>query len=73
MFYNRVNHFQNYMLTWTTNILSARNVWISLDRPPPPKEPMELGKAVNPRPRTMIDAIAYRKWAVSFFVQVDSI
>ena len=25
-YYNRVNHFQSYLPTWSTNILSARNV-----------------------------------------------
>jgi len=64
-YYNRVNHFQNYMPTWATNILSARNVWISLDRPPPSKELTELGKAVSIRSRIPRDMVMARKWTVS--------
>ena len=50
--YNRVNHFQNFMPTWASNILSARNVWISLGRPTPPKEPTELDAIVKEKPKT---------------------
>ena len=50
-FYIQVNHFQNYSPTWVTNIISARSVWIKYDRPPPSKEPMELGKALTSKPR----------------------
>ena len=32
-FYNRVNHFQNFLPSWATNILGARTVWINLGRP----------------------------------------
>ena len=64
-FYNRVNHFQNYSPTWATNIISARSMWIKHDRPPPPKEPMELGKALIPKPRTASHAITSKKWGVN--------
>jgi len=61
-FYNRMNHFQNYSPTWATNIISARSVWIQYGRPPPPKEPMELGKTITPKPKPASDAIASKKW-----------
>lgn len=32
-FYNRVNHFANFMPSWSTNILGARTIWINLGRP----------------------------------------
>ena len=63
--YNRVNHFQNFMPTWANNILSARNVWISLGRPTPPKEPTELGATVKEKPKTTTDVAASLKWIVS--------
>jgi len=64
-FYNQVNHFQNYSPTWAMNIISARNVWIGYNKPPPLKEPTKLEKAINPRPRMIIDAIVTKKWVVS--------
>ena len=36
-FYNRVNHFQAIQLSWATNILGARSVWIAMGRPKHPK------------------------------------
>ena len=36
-FYNRVNHFSIFKPSWATNILSARTIWLNLDRPTPPK------------------------------------
>ena len=36
-FYNRVNHFQAIQLSWATNILGARSVWIEMGRPKHPK------------------------------------
>ena len=27
-YYNKVNHFQSYLSTWSTNILSTHNVWV---------------------------------------------
>ena len=45
--YNRINHFQNYVWTWATNIISAKNVWISMYKLPTLKELNELGKVVT--------------------------
>jgi hypothetical protein len=70
-YYNRVNHLSNYMPTWATNIISARSVWINCNRPPPPKEPTELGKIVTTKSKSARDLITSRKWAVSD-VQLDS-
>jgi hypothetical protein len=71
-YYNRVNHLSNYMPTWATNIISARSVWISCHRPPPPKEPTELGKTVSSKSKTTRDVVTARRWAVSTLNQVDS-
>jgi hypothetical protein len=71
-YYNRVNHFQNYMPTWATNIISAQKVWVKLKRPPSPKEPTELGRAVSSRNRPPRDPIVQKRWAVSHSHQVDT-
>ena len=67
-YYNRVNHFQSYLLTWLTNILSARNVWISLGRPAPPKEPTDLGKTVTVRKKADRPVAKQTKWLVGQFI-----
>ncbi len=36
-FYNRVNHFNNFLPSWSTNILGARPLWVNLGRPKVPK------------------------------------
>ena len=63
-YYNRVNHFQNFMPSWATNIFGARFVWTSLDSPPPPKEPTELGRAMAPSKRTAKDLHNIKKFKV---------
>ena len=35
-FYNRVNHLNNFLPSWSTNILGARTLWVNLGRPTPP-------------------------------------
>jgi hypothetical protein len=45
-YYNRVNHFMNTNPTWATNIIGARELWISLGRPMPPNEATEVGRAL---------------------------
>ena len=52
-YYNRVNHFQNFMPTWSTNIISTRHVWEQMGCPPPPKEPTELGRVVEKSRKTI--------------------
>ena len=64
-YYNRVNHFQSYMPTWMTNILSARTIWISLGRPAPPKEATELGKVIVKQGKSARDQGMQKKWVVS--------
>ena len=32
-FYNRVNHFNNFLPSWATNIIGARPLWVNLGRP----------------------------------------
>ena len=36
-FYNRVNHFNNFLPSWATNIIGARPLWVNLGRPKAPK------------------------------------
>lgn len=45
-YYNRVNHFMNTNPTWATNIIGARELWLSLGRPENPKEATEVGRAI---------------------------
>lgn len=47
VFYNRVNHFMNTNPTWATNIIGARELWLTLGRPEPPHEATEVGRAIT--------------------------
>ena len=37
-YYNRINHFQMIQPSWTTNILGARTVWVSMGSPENPSQ-----------------------------------
>ena len=37
-YYNRINHFQMIQLSWMTNILGARTVWVSMGCPENPSQ-----------------------------------
>ena len=46
-YFNRVSHFNIFKPSWATNILGARQVWMTLGSPRPPKEATEIGKHVQ--------------------------
>jgi len=64
-YYNRVNHFENFMPNWATNIMAARFVYTNMGSPKPPKEPRELGKVVATRKKTKVDGSNTRLYNVS--------
>jgi len=64
-YYNRVNHFENFMPNWATNILAARFVYTNMGSPTPPKEPTELGKMINTSKKTKNEGTNIRLFNVS--------
>ena len=46
-YYNHVNHFSVFKPSWSTNILSARFIWIELRSLVPPKIATVVGRAVQ--------------------------
>ncbi|CAA9336781.1 hypothetical protein AVDCRST_MAG94-2149, partial [uncultured Leptolyngbya sp.] len=51
-FYNRVNHFNNFLPSWATNIIGARPLWVNLGRPKaPPAQNTPGGRALSANER----------------------
>jgi hypothetical protein len=48
-YYNRINHFQLIQPSWATNILGARNVWVSMGCPENPTQITAAGTTAAPR------------------------
>lgn len=54
-YYNRVNHFSVFKPTWATNVLAARYIWTSMDRPQPPKVGTSVQRASRRNARDILN------------------